>query len=115
MTTLIGQQHPLRRRQGAPARGGSLPLPQTLARLRTYCAIDPETECWHWTGSVDPKGRPRVAWHRQSRGGYTATVLAARTAYTLAFGPLAYRQRLYPLCPDPRCIAPLHWTTEAPG
>lgn len=85
-------------RPGRP-NGPLVSLPARLARRRH---IDPVTQCWEWTGSIDNKGYGRIAVDRRLT--YTH-----RVSWELANGrPIPDGHVVDHVCENRKCFNPDH-------
>ncbi|MEU0847696.1 HNH endonuclease signature motif containing protein [Streptomyces flaveolus] len=80
------------------------PRPKTLAeKLVGKYEIDPQTECWRWTASMNSTGYGRLRDHPRNR-----TLLAHRISYEVHIGPIPDGLVLDHLCRNRACINPAH-------
>lgn len=72
------------------------------AAIRFWEKVNPEGECWIWTGYLMRKN------YGQFRGADGRTILAHRMSWLLAYGRLPEDQCVLHICDEPRCVRPDH-------
>lgn len=79
-------------------------------RFKRMIEVDPDTDCWMWTGSVARSGgRPQFAPGGRTLAGNSANCMATHWAFQHYKGVSVPRHaRLWPICQHQRCVNPDH-------
>lgn len=86
---------------GRPKKG---PRPKSAAeKLAGKYKVNPSTDCWVWTASLNSAGYGRLREHPSNK-----TLLAHRVSYEAFVGPIADGLVLDHLCRNRACINPVH-------
>lgn len=72
-----------------------------------FVSPEPNTGCWVWTGSADPRGYGHVMIKRKCN-------MAHRVVYELLVGPIPEGLQLDHLCHNPWCVNPEHLEPVTP-
>jgi HNH endonuclease len=73
-------------------------------RLLKQITADPDSDCWLWTGYVDPAGYASI----RVGGGGSAELTVQRAAYQLFVGPIPEGLTIDHLCRVRHCANPEH-------
>jgi hypothetical protein len=79
-----------------------MPVKPRPAALRFWEKVNPDDDCWIWTGSRDRKG------YGSFRGADGQTILAHRMAWLLEYGQIADELCVLHACDAPSCVRPDH-------
>lgn len=74
-----------------------------MVRLMRRVEVDPETQCWNFTGSIDPYG-----YGRFGLGSRQLYKMAHRASYELHVGQIPNGLVLDHICRNRRCVNPAH-------
>lgn len=95
------------RRLGDPLK--TLTHPKTIAE-RVWEKVDKSSDCWLWTGYIEPKSRRGKFHDKRSR----TTWRAYRLVWELERGPIPKGMELDHLCRNPTCVRPDHLEVVTP-
>jgi len=68
--------------------------------------VEPDANCWHWTGNRLPSGYGRVSVRGTGLG--KKNLYAHRVAYELVLGPIRDGLHVLHRCDNPPCVRPDH-------
>ena len=71
-------------------------------RFSTFYSVDPESDCWLWSGALSAQGR----YPTFTLGG--ETVYAHRFIFAQAYGPIPAEHDIHHTCRQRRCVNPTH-------
>ena len=72
-----------------------------LDRFPARVTPDPASDCWLWTGFIQPNGYGRAYMDKKMQ-------FAHRIAFSLAKGPIPSKTCVCHRCDNPRCVNPEH-------
>lgn len=78
-------------------------------KLKAYCQINAETECWEWHGQVSNSGHGRIMIRDQVNG-VNKTMSAEDASYIAFVDELPKGKMVRQTCSNRLCINPEHLT-----